>query len=150
MKLRTFAMLISGHLLADGPLQPRWLSDAKGRRWEAMALHACVHGAAVVLATGQPALGVAEAIAHATTDKLKRAGRLTVAQDQTIHVLHKLVWWLATPERDAAAAGRPPAPRQGLIAAVHGPGVRLGRPTDGGGAKNSTSPTANRPSPPEV
>lgn len=92
---RALAGMIIGHMVADGPLQPRGLSIAKGRYWSAKVFHGAVHGTSVGLATGSVALGLAETITHVAIDHAKRSGLLTTQQDQTFHVLCKFAWCLA-------------------------------------------------------
>jgi hypothetical protein len=108
------AGMIVGHLVADGPMQPQALSLAKGHDWRAKLLHAAIHGGAVALATRSVTLGLAETAAHATIDHAKRSGHLTTRQDQTLHILCKIAWWLAmTPDgaSDGGASRRPVARR---------------------------------------
>lgn len=89
------AGMIVGHLVADGPMQPPALSLAKGYDWRAKLLHAAIHGGAVALATRSVTLGLAETAAHATIDHAKRSGHLTMQQDQALHIMCKVGWWLA-------------------------------------------------------
>lgn len=94
-------LLLFGHALADGPLQPAALSAAKrpshhsagGGRWLlALGGHAVIHGGFVALVTGSPLLGWAEVVAHAAIDFAKGRGLLTSVQDQLLHVACKLAW----------------------------------------------------------
>lgn len=96
-------LLLFGHALADGPLQPRAMSLAKrpdgpegadGRWLIALVGHAVIHGGFVALVTGSPLLGWAEALAHAAIDYAKGRGRLTVVGDQLLHVACKGLWAL--------------------------------------------------------
>ena len=96
--------LLGAHALADYPLQGDFLAKAKNRKapipgvpwYQALGAHAIIHGAAVAIITGKPALGVAEAVVHAITDDLKCRGKLSYNQDQAIHVACKVIWWLAS------------------------------------------------------
>ena len=101
-RLALFADLMVGHLVCDRPLQSRALSRAKNRHrpvlgtsWlQALATHAGVHGSAVALRTGSFRLGLAEAVTHALIDDAKCHRRLSVLQDQAMHVACKAAWAL--------------------------------------------------------
>ncbi len=98
--LTLFGALVVAHVLCDYPLQGPFLSAAKNRfapvpgfPWaQALGAHAIIHGGAVWLLTGQWSLGLAEVVAHAIIDDWKCAGRLTVNQDQALHIAFKLLW----------------------------------------------------------
>lgn len=98
--LSLFFVLMVGHAVADYPLQGDFLARGKNHTlpipgvpwWQCLGAHALIHGGAVALATGMPALGVAEALAHAVIDHLKCAGRLSFNQDQAAHVACKVLW----------------------------------------------------------
>lgn len=109
---RRLALLVAGHGVADGPLQPPALSIAKGHRWQALAAHAAVHGVAVALVTRRPLLGLAEAAAHAAIDRAKRRGRLTMAQDQALHILCKVAWSALATHREGPVSPAAPPPRR--------------------------------------
>ena len=97
-----FALMVAGHAVADYPGQGDFLSKAKNRFspipgvpwYQALGAHACIHGGAVLLATGSLTLGIAETIAHAIIDDAKSAGRLTNNLDQALHIGCKLLWVL--------------------------------------------------------
>lgn len=92
--------LISGHALADYPLQGDFLANAKNRNtpigklfWpHALGAHAMIHAGFVALITGSILLGTAEAIAHAITDWLKCEDRISLHVDQAIHITCKVAW----------------------------------------------------------
>lgn len=92
--------LLVGHAMADGPLQPRRLSEAKLQGydpkfpwWLALPAHAGIHAAAVILATGRFELGMLELICHASIDRLKTRDRIGVITDQALHVVCKVLWF---------------------------------------------------------
>jgi len=97
-----FAALVIGHAVADYPLQGDFLAKAKNRFapipgvpwYQALGAHAVMHGGAVWLITGSLWLGICEIVAHAVIDDRKCAGRLSFNQDQTLHLICKLVWVL--------------------------------------------------------
>lgn len=98
--MNRFLAMIAAHAVADYPLQGDFLAKAKNRTapipgvpwWQALGAHAIIHGGAVGFITRSPALGIAEAVAHAITDDLKCRGKLTYNQDQAIHVVCKALW----------------------------------------------------------
>lgn len=103
--LWVFFLLMFGHFLADYPLQGEFLAQAKNRNTEigkifwkhALPAHAFIHGGFVALITGSLTLGVLEIIAHGYTDFLKCENKITLDQDQAIHIICKVVWtmlWL--------------------------------------------------------
>ena len=109
-----FLAMVAAHALADYPLQGDFLSKAKNRAapipgvpwYQALGAHAIIHGGAVALITGKPALGIAETVVHAITDDLKCNGRLSFNQDQAIHLACKVLWaFLATPPVQAQGEG---------------------------------------------
>lgn len=94
------AALVAAHALCDYPLQGDFLAKAKnhltpipGVPWyQALGAHAAIQGAAVGLLTGVPALGLAEALAHARIDYLKCDGRIDFNADQSLHIACKFLW----------------------------------------------------------
>ena len=96
--------LLAGHALADYPLQGEFLSKAKNRTtpipgvpwWHALSAHSAIHGGVVTFLTGQWYLGVAEFLIHAITDDAKCRGKITYNQDQAIHIVCKLIWFVIT------------------------------------------------------
>lgn len=98
--IETFALLLFAHMLADYPLQGEFLAKAKNRFapvpgvpwYQAMAAHSVIHGGLVGLVTGSLWLGLAETVIHALIDDLKCSNRISYNQDQTLHLLCKLLW----------------------------------------------------------
>lgn len=92
--------LIAGHAIADYPLQGDFLAKAKSRTapipgfpwWQALGAHAAIHGGFVAIITGIWWLAIAEAAVHFVTDDAKCRGKLTLNQDQAIHIACKVVW----------------------------------------------------------
>jgi hypothetical protein len=93
-------LLVVGHALADYPLQGEFLAEGKNRHtaigkvfWpHALTAHALIHGGFVAVITGSAMLGAAETVIHWITDWLKCEGRISLNQDQAIHVACKAVW----------------------------------------------------------
>jgi hypothetical protein len=93
--------LLTAHAVADYPLQGDFLARAKNRTapipgfpwWQALGAHVTIQGGFVALITGIWWLGLAEAAIHWFTDDAKCRGRLTLNQDQAIHIACKLVWF---------------------------------------------------------
>jgi hypothetical protein len=93
-------LMIVGHYLADYPLQGDFLAKAKNRNTDvgkehwvhALTAHSMIHAGMVAVVTGNMWLGLAEAMVHGLTDFLKCEGKLTLNQDQAIHLLSKVVW----------------------------------------------------------
>lgn len=109
--MKMLFQLVAAHALADYPLQGDFLSKAKNRTaplpgvpwYQALGAHALIHGGAVALITGRPALGLAETAIHALTDDLKCRGRLTYNQDQAVHAICKIAWWLLSSRSSEAS-----------------------------------------------
>ena len=57
-----------------------------------LSAHAATHGLAVALLTGIPVLGLMEMFLHAIIDWAKIRFRLTLLQDQSLHLFCKLIW----------------------------------------------------------
>ena len=57
-----------------------------------LSAHAATHGLAVALLTGIPVLGLMEMFLHAIIDWAKIRFRLTLLQDQGLHLFCKLIW----------------------------------------------------------
>jgi hypothetical protein len=92
-------LMLAGHALADGPLQPPELSRGKrdpnfGRALQALTIHSLIHGGAVALITGRWWLGAAETIAHFSIDFLKCGGHIGHGTDQALHLACKIAWAL--------------------------------------------------------
>ncbi|WP_454056869.1 DUF3307 domain-containing protein [Cupriavidus sp. Marseille-Q8015] len=96
--------LLVGHVLADYPLQGDFLATAKDHTtplgkvfWpHALGAHSMIHAGFVAFFTGSVVLGLAEAVIHAATDRLKCAKRISLNVDQGIHFVCKLVWATVT------------------------------------------------------
>lgn len=104
--LETLFMLLVGHALADFVLQPEAMGYGKNRNssihdneqslfphwcyW--MTGHSLIHGGIVFLITGNVLLGIIETLSHWIVDFLKCEGRLTLHQDQAIHVAFKVTY----------------------------------------------------------
>jgi hypothetical protein len=92
--------LMVGHAVADYPLQGEFLARAKNRNTEvgkihwpyALTAHGLIHGGAVAWVTGSVGLGICETMIHFLTDFWKCEGKLTLKQDQAIHVGCKLFY----------------------------------------------------------
>lgn len=103
--IETAILLFAAHFLADYPLQGEWLARVKNHRLEpvpgqtvwplALAGHAAIHAALVLLILHSTALAMVEFTVHAVTDWLKCDGRLSYNQDQAIHLMCKTVLLVA-------------------------------------------------------
>lgn len=99
-----FFLLIFAHCLADYTLQGDFLSQAKNRNtsigktfWpHALFAHSMIHVGFVLTLTGSVALAVAEMVIHGLTDWLKCENKISLNQDQAVHVGCKFVWALLT------------------------------------------------------
>ncbi len=93
--------LIGAHCFFDYAGQGDFMAKAKNQKtpipgvpwYWVLDAHACIHGAAVALITGIWWLGIAEYLAHWQTDNMKCRGDLTFAQDQSIHLACKGLWF---------------------------------------------------------
>lgn len=100
--IELFAGLCVGHAIADYPLQGEFLAKAKNRAapipgfpwWQALSAHALIHAGFVGWLTGIWWIGILEFVAHFVTDDAKCRGKLTLNQDQAIHIGCKLLWVL--------------------------------------------------------
>ncbi len=98
--IQLFGALCFAHALADYPLQGDFLARAKNRTapiagfpwWQALTAHAVIHAGFVGWLTGVWWLGIPEFIAHFITDDAKCRGKLTLNQDQAIHIACKVAW----------------------------------------------------------
>ena len=98
--LRMFFFLMCGHVIADHPLQGQYLAIMKSRKlnspefpWQiALGSHALIHGFFVAVFTGIWWLGILEALLHALIDDSKCTGKINIWQDQSLHVLCKVLW----------------------------------------------------------
>lgn len=95
-------LLISGHALADYPLQGDFLSKAKNRAnpipgvpwYQGLWAHSAIQGGMIGLVTGSLALGIFEFIAHWIIDDGKSMGYISYNEDQALHVVCKIAWVL--------------------------------------------------------
>lgn len=102
-----FFALVIGHVLADYPLQGRFLSMAKNRHadvtslfgnappprglWiHALTAHSLIHAGAVWLITGSIALGLMEMMLHWVIDFAKCEKWTNLTFDQSLHLLCKV------------------------------------------------------------
>lgn len=91
-------LLIAWHAIADYPLQSDFIATAKNRHTElgkqywlwVLPAHSLIHGIGVMLITGEVWLGVFETGVHFLIDFLKCDNRITLNQDQCLHLLAKL------------------------------------------------------------
>lgn len=104
--MRKLFMLLTGHALADYPLQGDYLAKSKDRNnplgangvWRhSLGAHALIHGGMVALITGRVSLGLAETAIHAATDFAKTEKLIDYDTDQAIHVACKVLWALVPP-----------------------------------------------------
>jgi hypothetical protein len=92
--------LMVGHAVADFALQSDFMAKAKNRHTDAgktywpyaLFAHSMIHGGAVAAVTGSVILGCVEAVIHALTDFWKCEGKLSLKQDQFIHIGCKVVY----------------------------------------------------------
>jgi Protein of unknown function (DUF3307) len=98
-----FFQLLIGHAVADFVLQSDTMARAKLRRSELhathgpgfppwyywLSAHALVHSGAVYLLTGSALLGLFEWVLHWLIDFAKCERRITIHQDQALHLLCK-------------------------------------------------------------
>lgn len=95
-------VLVAGHFLCDFPLQGPYMSETKNQFKDQPGIpsglilfgHASIHGAFVAIVTGQAIFGYVELVIHAIIDHIKCSGRITFFQDQTIHLLCKMIYFL--------------------------------------------------------
>lgn len=107
-QLTILMLLVFGHLLADYPMQGTFLAHGKNRwpdetgkagvpgypSWYLLFVHSGLHAGMVLLFTGSPVLALAELVCHFIIDDRKCARKLTFLQDQALHYICKIVWWL--------------------------------------------------------
>lgn len=104
----TFQFLV-GHALADFVLQTEVM--AKYKNWNNpsptpvgqaqmpcwlywLSAHSLIHGGVVMLITGYPLLGIAEALLHGVIDYMKCDSVINLHVDQALHILCKVAWIL--------------------------------------------------------
>jgi len=106
MAILAFALVI-GHVLADYPLQGKFLATAKNRHansdtllgetetprglWiHALTAHAMIHCAAVWLISGSLLLGLIELVLHWVIDFIRCEKKIGYTTDQMLHVACKI------------------------------------------------------------
>ena len=97
--LDLFILLALAHFVCDFGLQTDRMAREKvagadhtlNWRWW-LTTHASTHGLAVALLTGAPLLGLAETVLHAIIDWSKGKFRFSLALDQSLHLVCKLLW----------------------------------------------------------
>lgn len=96
-------LLIAFHFVCDYSLQNDFMAVGKnpatrqtnGVPWYwIMASHAFVHGAAVAILTNSVILGLAETIIHFIIDVSKCRKLINADQDQCLHLMCKILWWV--------------------------------------------------------
>jgi len=106
--LLMFLALAIGHVLADFPLQGRFLADTKNRHndisqyfkgtppsgvWiHTLTAHSLIQAGVVWLITGSAVLGVIELVLHWIIDYVKCEGWTGFNTDQLLHYVCKLVY----------------------------------------------------------
>jgi len=106
--VRLLFLFLVGHAVCDFVLQGEVMGTGKNRHKNTVAVHgpgfppwyywlgahALTHGGAVFLITGLWQLGALESVLHAAIDHAKCEGRLTFDQDQGLHMVCKLVYFV--------------------------------------------------------
>ena len=101
--LTRFWWLLCAHALTDYVLQPEWMGRHKGAFlelphhsygpwWWSMAAHSLVNAAGVLYVTQRLWPSVGEFVVHFLLDTLKQQGKISATEDQTGHLLSKLIW----------------------------------------------------------
>lgn len=104
-------LLVFGHLVADYSAQNSFLAICKNKFrdkeaaekykdypwWYVLGVHAGIHAGFVLLFTGSAVLCIAEFLVHFKIDMTKNERRISFLQDQSLHYLCKLAWWLLMP-----------------------------------------------------
>jgi len=97
----SFLVLAMAHFVCDFVLQNDRMAveKVKGhditlnwRYW--LTAHAAAHGFAVALITGLPSLGLLEWVSHFMIDYIKGKERISLFQDQGLHIACKAAWAL--------------------------------------------------------
>jgi hypothetical protein len=98
--LTVFFLLIAGHYVVDFGLHSDWVARNKARKvgvgvWgHVLTAHASMQGLSVYLATQSLNLAVAELVAHWLIDFSKCEGKLSFHQDQLLHVVCRITWYV--------------------------------------------------------
>lgn len=102
--MELFFLFLVGHAVCDFVLQSPVMGKGKNRRRQRaevqepdfpawyfwLSAHALTHGGAVSLVSGSWGLGVLETLLHAAIDHTKCEERITLNQDQALHIACKL------------------------------------------------------------
>ncbi len=96
--------LILAHIFGDFVFQNEYMACFKNRYQHSEELksvnimilmyHATIHAGLVYFITGDFIFFIAELIIHAIVDDKKCAGKITYLQDQVIHLICKLLYFL--------------------------------------------------------
>lgn len=93
-------MLLIGHAFCDYAFQSDFIAQAKNHtttlgkmfwKW-VLPAHGLIHAAPVYILTQSIYLGLFEFVAHCVIDYLKCAGKLTMNQDQLLHIGCKVLY----------------------------------------------------------
>lgn len=93
-------LLVMCHFVADYPLQSDFIANAKNHttdlgkmfwKW-VLPSHGAVHALFVLLVTQSFVLAIFEWVAHCVIDYLKCAGKITLNQDQWLHIGCKVLY----------------------------------------------------------
>jgi hypothetical protein len=97
-----FFILIAAHFVCDFPLQGDFLARAKdptnpipGVPWSwCMLAHGMIHAGAVYVVLGSYTCAMLELVAHQAIDIAKCGKKINFWQDQMLHILCKMVWFM--------------------------------------------------------
>lgn len=97
--MNTLIYLVIGHYLADFGLQndftAKFKSPGSSPFWfHVMISHCAIQALPVMLVTGMWQLALAEFAAHLLIDVCKCNGMLTFNEDQLLHLMCKVVWFV--------------------------------------------------------
>lgn len=92
-------LLVGWHFIADYSLQSDFIAEAKNRNTDigkvfwvwVLPGHSMVHASGVTIITGSLIAGLFEFTIHTICDFLKCEDKITLGQDQYIHLLTKIV-----------------------------------------------------------
>ena len=100
--LNPLILMILGHFVCDYPLQGDFLAKAKNKNtaipgvpwYQALIAHAGIQALSVYLITGIWWIALLELLCHAFIDNSKCKGWLSFNQDQALHMICKVLWFL--------------------------------------------------------